>query len=113
MADDAPRKKKKSKPMSTTLKRFLKKHGRFPKKGELKRASRRKSGKKKSKRRADKRTKRSVRGKKDYVFTKARRAALAKIQRGNRRGGKRKKSSKKSRSRKGIRRASRGGISLG
>ena len=33
--------KKKSKPMSPALKRFLKKHGRFPKKGELKRVSKR------------------------------------------------------------------------
>lgn len=34
--------KKKSKPMSTSLKRFLKKFGRFPKKGELKRINKRK-----------------------------------------------------------------------
>ena len=42
--------KKKSKPMSPSLKRFLKKYGRFPKKGELKRMNKRShSPKKKTK----------------------------------------------------------------
>jgi hypothetical protein len=120
MADDAPKKKRKSKPMSTAMRRFLKKHGRFPKKGELKRA-RSRSRSKKSKRKSDRRTKRSVRGKKDYVFTAARRrAAVRNLKHGRskrRRSSPRRRTShrrRRSRSRKGIRRRSRsGGVSLG
>jgi hypothetical protein len=75
----------------------------------------------KSKRRADKRTKGSVRGKKDYVFTAARRrAAVRNLKHGRskrRRSSPRRRTShrrRRSRSRKGIRRRSRsGGIGLG
>jgi len=41
--------KKKSKPMSASLKHFLKKYGRFPKKGELKRMNKRSHSPKKKK----------------------------------------------------------------
>lgn len=40
---------KKKKPMSASLKRFLKKYGRFPKKGELKRMNKRSHSPKKKK----------------------------------------------------------------
>ena len=60
--------KKKSKPMSPALKSFLKKHGRFPRKGELSRSRGRSRKGKRSKSHK-------------FVFTKARRAALRKAQR--------------------------------
>ena len=60
---------KKGKPMATALRSFLKKHGRFPKKGELSRT------RSKARRKARKGRK------KGFVFTKARKAALRKAQR--------------------------------
>ena len=108
--------KKKSKPMSRALRAFLKKHGRFPKKGELKRA--RSRGK--SKRKSDVRKRGSVRGKKDYVFTAARRrTAIRNLRRGRRRKGRGKKRRRQSRRSHRIRRPKRrggrrsGGVSIG